>query len=60
MLMPSSISSNVNPYLPPNAGATLFGAGPSHALSPWIGFIVFCGYAIVLITAAYRLQRRDA
>jgi ABC-2 type transport system permease protein len=61
MLLPSSISTNLNPYLPSNAGAALFGGGPGHALSPWIGFIVFCGYAIVLITAAaYRLRRGDA
>jgi ABC-2 type transport system permease protein len=61
MLLPSSISTNLNPYLPSNAGAALFGGGPAHALSPWIGFIVFCGYGIALISAAaYRLQRGDA
>jgi ABC-2 type transport system permease protein len=61
VLLPSSISNNLNPYLPSNAGAALFGSGPAHALSPWIGFIVFCGYAIALIAAAaYRLQRGDA
>jgi ABC-2 type transport system permease protein len=60
-LLPASISNNLDPYLPSNAGSALFGAGPSHALSPWVGFIVFCGYAIVLITAAaYRLVRGDA
>jgi len=60
-LLPSSISTHLNPYLPSNAGAALFGAGPAHALSPWLGLIVFCGYAIALIAAAaYRLQRGDA
>lgn len=60
-LLPSSISTNLNPYLPSNAGAALFGAGPAHALSPWLGLVVFCGYAIALIAAAaYRLQRGDA
>jgi hypothetical protein len=60
-LLPASISNNLDPYLPSNAGATVFGAGPSHALSPWIGFVVFCGYAILLTTAAaYRLVRGDA
>lgn len=60
-LLPASISNNLDPYLPSNAGASLFGAGPSHALSPWVGFIVFCGYAILLVTAAaYRLVRGDA
>ncbi len=60
-LLPASISNSLDAYLPSNAGATLYGAGPSHSLSPWVGFIVFCGYAILLITAAaYRLARRDA
>lgn len=60
-LLPSSISTHLTPYLPSNAGAALFGAGPAHALSPWLGLMVFCGYAIALITAAaYRLQRGDA
>jgi ABC-2 type transport system permease protein len=60
-LLPASISNNLDPYLPSNAGSSLFGAGPSHALSPWVGFIVFCGYAIALVSAAaYRLIRGDA
>ena len=61
LLLPASIANNLNPYLPSNAGAAVFGSGPAHSLSPSIGFIVFCGYAIALITAAaYRLQRGDA
>jgi ABC-2 type transport system permease protein len=50
-------------YLPSNAGGELWGlsATSAHALSPWTGFAVLCGYAIVLTAAAaWRLRRRDA
>jgi ABC-type transport system involved in multi-copper enzyme maturation permease subunit len=52
------------PYLPSNAGGTIWGAGKlfgGQQLGPWTGFAVLCGYAIVLIgLAAWRLRRRDA
>ena len=51
------------PYLPSNAGGTLWGnpLTTAHALSPWAGFAVLCGYAVVLTgLAAWRLRRRDA
>ncbi len=51
------------PYLPSNAGGALWGSplGTGHALSPWTGFAVLCGYAAVLVgLAAWRLRRRDA
>jgi ABC-2 type transport system permease protein len=51
------------PYLPSNAGGALWGnpLTTTNALSPWTGFAVLCGYAIVLtIAAAWRLRRRDA
>ena len=52
------------PYLPSNAGGTIWGAGKlfgGHQLSPWAGFAVLCGYAVVLTgLAAWRLRRRDA
>jgi ABC-2 type transport system permease protein len=51
------------PYLPSNAGGTLWGQGVTgaHALGPWAGFAVLCGYAVVLTAAAaWRLRRRDA
>jgi ABC-2 type transport system permease protein len=50
------------PYLPSNAGGALWG-GPdaTNALSPWTGFAVLCGYAVVLTgLAAWQLRRRDA
>ncbi len=51
------------PYLPSDAGGALWGSplGTAHALSPWTGFAVLCGYAVVLAgLAAWRLRRRDA
>jgi ABC-type transport system involved in multi-copper enzyme maturation permease subunit len=51
------------PYLPANAGGALWGntLTTGHELSPWAGFAVLCGYAVVLIVAAaWRLRRRDA
>ena len=50
-------------YLPTNAGGALWGdpQGNAHALSPWTGFAVLCGYAVVLTgLAAWQLRRRDA
>ena len=51
------------PYLPSNAGGVLWGdpLSTTNALSPWTGFAVLCGYAVVLIAlAAWQLRRRDA
>jgi ABC-2 type transport system permease protein len=51
------------PYLPSNAGGALWGSplDTAHALGPWTGFAVLCGYAAVLAgLAAWRLRRRDA
>jgi hypothetical protein len=50
-------------YLPSNAGGELWGLSvtSAHTLSPWTGFAVLCGYAVVLTAAAaWRLRRRDA
>ena len=61
--LPQSIKGFV-PYLPSNAGGAIWGAGKlfgGHQLSPWAGFAVLCGYAVVLTgLAAWRLRRRDA
>lgn len=64
-LLPASISDNLNPYLPSNAGSAIFGGvgGQTlhNALSPWTGMAVLAGYAAVLIgAAAWRLRRADA
>ena len=59
---PASISDHVDKYLPSNAGGPIYGAtGVDHALAPWTGFALVCGYAAVLIgVAAWRLRRADA
>jgi ABC-2 type transport system permease protein len=62
LLLPTSISDSINPYLPSVAGETVAMAiNPGHAFSPWGGFALFCGY-VVLTTAlaAYLLRTRDA
>jgi ABC-2 type transport system permease protein len=61
-LLPSSMNS-IQQYLPSAAGqALIFPAKSGTAqLAPWVGFAVFCTYAIAaLIIAATTLQRRDA
>jgi hypothetical protein len=60
--LPHSIT-GFEPYLPSNAGGALWGqsATSAQALSPWAGFAVLCGYAVVLTgLAAWQLRRRDA
>ena len=60
--LPHSITGFV-PYLPANAGGALWGnlLTNGRELSPWAGFAVLCGYAVVLTAAAaWRLRRRDA
>jgi ABC-2 type transport system permease protein len=62
-LLPSSVSDHLTQYLPPNAGSAIFGGtrDVSNALSPWTGFALLCGYAVILIAAAaWRLRRSDA
>jgi ABC-type transport system involved in multi-copper enzyme maturation permease subunit len=62
-LLPSSWRSHFVQYLPSNAGSALYGGTHdlAHALSPWAGFAVLCGYAVVLVGfAAWRLKRADA
>jgi ABC-2 type transport system permease protein len=60
--LPHSIT-GFAPYLPSNAGGALWGqsATSAQALSPWTGFAVLCGYAVVLTgLAAWQLRHRDA
>jgi ABC-2 type transport system permease protein len=62
-LLPSSVDT-VQKYLPTYAGQQLIfgsGHGNSKELAPWVGFSVFCLYALVtLAIAAAVLVRRDA
>ncbi len=62
LLLPSSMDV-VQKFLPSNAGQALVGAGTrgTNELSPWVGFGVFCIYAIAaLVIAGSSLVRRDA
>ncbi len=62
-LLPASISDHLSQYLPSDAGEAVWGGarGVADALSPWTGFALLCGYAVVLIAAAaLRLRRVDA
>jgi ABC-type transport system involved in multi-copper enzyme maturation permease subunit len=61
-LLPSSISQHILPYLPSRAGSALTWVHQQPGyLSPWAGFAVLCGYAVVAMAgAAYVLKRRDA
>ena len=62
-LLPASISDHLTKYLPSNAGEALWGGnfGAQSALSPWAGFALLCGYAVILIAAAaWRLRSTDA
>jgi ABC-type transport system involved in multi-copper enzyme maturation permease subunit len=63
-ILGTSIKNSISPYLPSSAAATLYTARPdagSHALSPWGGFVLFCGYTLVmLVVAAYLIRKRDA
>jgi ABC-2 type transport system permease protein len=62
-LLPASVGGHVAPYLPSNAGSVLWGGvhDVTQPLAPWTGFVLLCGYAVVLIgAAAWRLRRADA
>ena len=63
LLLPASLTDHFVQYLPSNLGAELTGGTPglAHALGPWTGFGVLCGYAAIMIGfAAWRLRRVDA
>ncbi len=60
-LLPSSWNDAVSPYLPSEAGRSIFSLTPgAHSLSPGAGLALFAGYcAFVLGAAAVLLVRRD-
>jgi ABC-2 type transport system permease protein len=60
-LLPSSWRDDISPYLPSNAGQSLFAlTHDSTTLSPAAGLLVFLGWtALALAGAAYRLVRSD-
>jgi ABC-2 type transport system permease protein len=62
-ILPHTTADAINPYLPLNAGSAVATStfDPGAHLSPWTGFLVFCGYAAaVIVAAAIGLLRRDA
>ncbi|WEO99453.1 ABC transporter permease [Streptomyces sp. FXJ1.172] len=60
-LLPSSWQDHISPYLPSNAGESMFAlTHDSTVLSPTAGLLVFLGWtALALAGAAYRLVRSD-
>ncbi|KOV67598.1 ABC transporter permease [Streptomyces sp. MMG1121] len=60
-LLPSSWQDNISPYLPSNAGESMFAlTHDTTTLSPTAGLLVFLGWtALALAGAAYRLVRSD-
>jgi ABC-2 type transport system permease protein len=61
-LLPSSWQGTIGPYLPMNAGDSIYTVRPeAHMLGPWTGFGVFCLYAAAALAAGFVLiGRRDA
>ena len=61
-LLPSNLKNDVSPYLPGNAGGSIFALHQaSNTLSPGAGLAVFTGWcALALAGAAVRLKRSDA
>ena len=53
LLLPASLTDHFVQYLPSNLGGELTGgnSGIPHALGPWTGFGVLCGYAAIVIGA---------
>ncbi|HEY2006604.1 MAG TPA: hypothetical protein VGG87_09135 [Solirubrobacteraceae bacterium] len=60
-LLPSSVSSSIDPYLPASAGGAVWTINPDpNTLHPWVGLAVFAGYAAVsIVIAAVLMVRRD-
>ena len=61
LLLPSSWQTNISPYLPSNAGESIFALHHNAtALSPAAGFAVFLGWTLLALAgAAYRLVHTD-
>lgn len=60
-LLPSSWQDDISPYLPSNAGESMFAlTHDSTILSPGAGLLVFLGWTVLALAgAAYRLVRSD-
>jgi ABC-2 type transport system permease protein len=60
-LLPTSLASSIEPYLPSSAGNAIWTINPDpNTLAPWAGFGVFCAYtALAIAIAAVLMVRRD-
>jgi ABC-2 type transport system permease protein len=60
-LLPTSVASSIEPYLPSSAGNAIWTINPDpNTLAPWAGFGVFCAYtALTIAIAAVLMVRRD-
>jgi hypothetical protein len=63
--LPSSISNPVNKFMPLNIGGAMVSTHQNLAhggsLSPWVGFLVLCGYAVgALVVGGVLMVKRDA
>ncbi len=61
-LLPASLKQDVTPYLPGNAGGSMFALHQTaNTLSPAAGLAVFAGWVAVMLAAgAWRLNHSDA
>ncbi|MFC1442437.1 ABC transporter permease [Streptacidiphilus sp. N1-10] len=60
-LLPSGLGDDISPYLPGNAGSSVFALHQaSNTLSPGAGLAVFAGWVVLALAgAAWRLKRSD-
>jgi ABC-2 type transport system permease protein len=59
-VLPTSWNDAASPYLPLAAGEAIMSTTGGNHLSPWVGFVLFCGYAAAaLAVASVLLVRRD-
>ncbi len=59
-VLPASWNRGASPYLPLQAGEAILATTPGNHLSPWLGLLLFAGYAAAAIAiAAVLLVRRD-
>ena len=61
-ILPTSWNNTISPYLPNNAGRSIFSLNHgAHSLAWGPGLALFCGYcAVAIVIAAVLLVRRDA
>jgi hypothetical protein len=59
-VLPTSWNDAASPYLPLAAGEAIMSTTPGNHLAPWVGLLLFFGYAVAAIAvAALLLTRRD-